>query len=189
MLRRRLVVYAVEGESRRPGSRLDWVTGERHGNHLHESVLQRAFGHATAWQGGLPKRASPTPSATRSRRIPSRPGTTSAGSRSCWATATSGEHDLHLRPKPQARHRPAHGRADLRPMSRLAALRGIWSGIGCRALQPIRNGMGRPGHGQSAATKGPGAFRHGSPPNGRPGRGSQGLPYYAGQPIQWPNST
>jgi hypothetical protein len=63
MARPRSAVYAVEGESRRPGIHLDWVTGQRHRHHLHETVLQRALKHATVWQGGLPKRASPTPSA------------------------------------------------------------------------------------------------------------------------------
>ena len=187
MARPRSAVYAVEGESRRPGIHLDWVTGQHHRHHLHETVLQRALRHAAVWQEGLPKRASPTPSATRSRRIPSRAARTSARSRSCWGTATSALHELHARPEPQARHRPEHGRPDVRPMSRLAALRGICSGIGCSALQPIRSGEGRSGHGQRAATKGPGAVRRGSPPTGRRGRGPQGLPYYAGQPIQWPN--
>ena len=66
----------------RPGIHLEWVTGQRHRHHLHETVLRRAFGHAAAWQGGLPRRGSPRSSATRSRRMPSRPGTTSACSRS-----------------------------------------------------------------------------------------------------------
>jgi hypothetical protein len=70
MARPRSAVYAVEGESRRPGIDLDWVTGQRHSHHVHETVLQRALRHAAVWQGGLPKRASPTPSATRSRPSP-----------------------------------------------------------------------------------------------------------------------
>ena len=61
MARPRSAVYAVEGESRRPGIHLDWVTGQRHRHHLRETVLQRALRHAAVWQRGLPKRASPTP--------------------------------------------------------------------------------------------------------------------------------
>ena len=55
MVRRRSVVYAVEGESRRPGIHLNRVTGLRHRRHRDETVLQRAFGHA-AGRGsqGLP---------------------------------------------------------------------------------------------------------------------------------------
>ena len=70
MARPRSAVYAVEGESSRPGIHLDWVTGQCHRHHVHETVLQRAVRHAAVWQGGLPKRASPTPSATRSRPSP-----------------------------------------------------------------------------------------------------------------------
>ncbi len=187
MARPRSAVCAVEGGSRPPGIRHDWFTGQRQRHHLHDTVLRRALRHAAVWQGGLPKRARPTPSATRSRCISSRPATTSARSRRCWDTATSAHHDLHARPEPQARHRPENGRPDVRPMSRLAALRSICSGIGCSALQPIGSGESRFGHGQRVATKGPGAVRRGSPPSGRRGRGSQGLPYYAGQPMQWPN--
>jgi hypothetical protein len=46
------------------GARIESRRRRRH--HLHETVLQRALRHAAVWQGGLPKRASPTPSATRS---------------------------------------------------------------------------------------------------------------------------
>jgi len=59
MARPRSAVYAVEGQSRRPGIHLDWVTGQRHRHHLHETVLQRALRHAAVWQRGFPKRASP----------------------------------------------------------------------------------------------------------------------------------
>jgi hypothetical protein len=52
---------------------------------------------------------------------------------------------------------------------------------------PDATGEGRSGQGQRAATKRPGAGRYGRPPIGRRGRGLQGLPHYAGQPIQWPN--
>jgi len=55
MARPRSVVYAVEGESRRPGIHRDWVTGRRHRHHLPETVLQRALRHAAVWAGGLPQ--------------------------------------------------------------------------------------------------------------------------------------
>ena len=183
MARPRSAVYAVEGESRRPGTHLDWVTGQCHRHHLHETVLRRALRQAAVWQGCLPKRASPPHSATRLATHPLEDGHDIRTLHDCWGTATSAHHDLHARPEPQARHRPEHGGPDVWPISRLAAL---W-GIGCSALQPIRSGEGRSGHGQRAATKGPDAVRRCSPPSGRRGRGSQGLPYYAGQPIQWPN--
>jgi site-specific recombinase XerD len=51
MARPRSAVYAVEGESRRPGIHLDRVTGQRHRHHLHETVLQPALRHAAVWQG------------------------------------------------------------------------------------------------------------------------------------------
>ena len=83
---------------------------------------------------------------------------------------------IHVRPEPQAPHRPEHGRPDVRPMSRLAALRAICNGIGGSALQTIRSGEGRSGHGQRAATKGPGAVRRcNPPPTGRRGRGLAGV--------------
>ncbi len=107
---------------------------------------------------------------TQSRASPGAPGMDLD-----WGTATSAHHDLHARSEPQAGHRPEHGSMDVRPMSRLTALRGICSGRGCRALQPLRSDEGRFGHGQRAATKGPGAVRRGSPPSGRRGRGSQGV--------------
>jgi len=110
MARRRSVAYAVEGKSRRPGIQLDWVyRAAPLPPPARDRPAPRAFGHAAVSQGGVSTRASTTPSATHSRCIPSRPGTTSASSRSGWATATSAHHDLHGRPKPQARHRPEHG--------------------------------------------------------------------------------
>jgi len=39
---------------------------QRRRHHLHETVLQRALRHAAVWQGGFPRRTSPTLSATRS---------------------------------------------------------------------------------------------------------------------------
>ncbi len=92
MARPRSAVYAVEGESRRPGTHLDWVTGQCHRHHLHETVLRRALRQAAVWQGCLPKRASPPHSATRSRRIPSRTATTSA--RSMIAGAPQRQHTM-----------------------------------------------------------------------------------------------
>jgi len=118
---------------------------------------------------------------------PSRTATAFTCSRNCWGTATPAHHELHAGPEAQARHRPEHGQAGVRPMSRLAAFRGIRGGIGCSSMQPNRSSEGRSGHGQRAATKGLGVVRRGSPPSGRRGRSSQELPYYAGQPIQCPN--
>jgi site-specific recombinase XerD len=59
MARPRSAVYAVEGESRRPGIHLDWVTGQRHRHHLHETVLRRALRHAAVWQGRSPQARQP----------------------------------------------------------------------------------------------------------------------------------
>ena len=59
MARPRSAVYAVEGKSRRPRIHLDWVTGQRHRHHLHETVLQPALRHAAVWQGGLPQARQP----------------------------------------------------------------------------------------------------------------------------------
>jgi hypothetical protein len=86
----RSAVNTGEGESRRSGILLDSVRGRRHRHHLHETVLQPALGRAAAWQGGLPKRASPRPPPLRSRRIPLNTATTSAHSRSCWGTVPGG---------------------------------------------------------------------------------------------------
>jgi hypothetical protein len=188
MARPRSVVDAVEGESRCPRIDLDWGTGQRHRRHLHETVLR------TEARSGLARRSSqsapgphPPPlvrdASPRGRpRHPHAPGAAGAPRRQPTMIYT------HVRNR-----RPATGRSTADrmcgPMSRLAALRGICSGIGCSALQPIRSGEGRSGQGQRAATKGPGSVRHGSPPSHRHGMGSQGLPYYAGQPIQWPNSS
>ena len=88
-----------------------------------------------------------------------------------------------------ARHRSEHGRADLRPMSRLVALRGYMQRdrLGGAAAYPERRGSLR-----TRAKRGnerPAAVRRGSPPSGRCRRGSQELPYYAGQPIPWSNSS
>ncbi len=158
MARPRSAIDAGGGEPRRPGIHLDWVTGQRQRRHVYETALERALRHPAVWQGGLNKRASHTPSATRSRRISSKAATTSARSRSCWGTATSAHHDLHARPEPQARHRPEHGRSDVRPMSHLAALRGRCSGIDCSALQPIGSGEGCSEHGQRRPRKGRALF-------------------------------
>jgi hypothetical protein len=72
-----------------PATRMyfDRPTGQRRRHHLHESVLQRAVKHAV-WQAAIPKRASPTPSVTHSRRTCWRTVTTSARSRSCWGIRT-----------------------------------------------------------------------------------------------------
>lgn len=113
MARPRSVVYGVESESRRSRIYRDWVTVPRHPHHLLETVLQRALRHAAIWQGGLPEARPP-----RTLR---------------YAFATD-QHTMtftHVRNR-----RPATVRStadgDVRPMSRLAALRGICSRIRCR---------------------------------------------------------
>jgi len=52
----RSAVCAGEGESRRPGIDLDWVTGRRH---LQKTLLQRALRHAAIRPGGLPRARPP----------------------------------------------------------------------------------------------------------------------------------
>jgi hypothetical protein len=183
----RSAVCAGEGESRRPGIHLDWVTGRRHRRHLHKTLLQRALRHAAVWAGGLPT-SLPAPHPPPLIRDGSPRGRPRHPHAPEAAGAPRRRHPMsyrHLR-NPRPATAPEHGRRDVRPMIRLAALRGICSGIGRSALQPIRSGKGRAGHGQMAATKEPGAVRRGRPPSGRRGTGSQGLLYDAGRP-QWPN--
>jgi hypothetical protein len=55
--------------------------------HLHESVPQRAI-HDAARKARINKPVGPTPCAIVSRRTSSKPATTSARSRSCWAIGT-----------------------------------------------------------------------------------------------------
>ena len=113
-------------------------------------------------------------------RYPHRPGTAGAPGR-------EHHHDLHPRPESRAGRGEEPGGPDVRPMTTSATLESIRIGIRRATSQPISTREGRSARTQVAGSKGRGASRRGRFQIGICCRSSQGLRYYADQPIQWPN--
>ena len=139
-------------------------------HHLHETLLRRTV-KADAPRVGIAKRASPHTL------------------RHSFATHLLADgHDIRIAQELLGHHDVNTTMLSTHVLNRgPAAFRGICSGIGCRVSQPIPTWEDRSTQAQAAKLKGQELAVLGAIAIGIGCTHSPWFPYYADQPIQWPN--